>query len=516
MRAIAHLKIGARLTLGFALIIALLITIAAAGYTKLSAVADNVELILYDRYAKVELSRTIERQVNQQLRAMRTALITADPAVRDAELAKIEASAPLVAQAIEKLQASVRSERGRAALNELIERRQSFKAQATEMLDDIRAGRIEEGRRELVTHILPLQTDYLAAIEAFSESQSSAMEQFGTEALTEARHAKLLSALLAAIALLLAVAVAFVLTRSITRPIAQALRVARTVASGDLTSTFEVRGKDEMAELLAALRTMNDNLMRIVAEVRQSCEAIATGSAEIAIGSADLSQRTEEQASSIQQTAASMEQIATAVRHSADTSRTATELAHAASAVASRGGQAVAGVVSTMGAINESSRRIAEITSVIDAIAFQTNILALNAAVEAARAGENGRGFAVVAGEVRTLAQRAASAAKDIKGLIGESLGRVEAGAFQVEQAGATMDDIVAQAGRVAHLIAELGVGFDEQSRGVGQINEAVSQMDQVTQQNAALVEESAAAADSLRQQASRLTDLVGTFRLRD
>ncbi|HSX92109.1 MAG TPA: methyl-accepting chemotaxis protein [Hydrogenophaga sp.] len=514
MKAIAHLRIGARLTLGFALIIALLASIAGVGFAKLNIIADDIEVILHERYANVALAQTVENETNRQLNALRTALIATERSLVDAEVAKVQASKPLVMKAIEQLRASVHDQRGRTALSALIEQQDAFRQREDLLLEHIKAGRTEEARSELLTHLLPLQARYLTAIEAFAETQAGGMEAYGAEALEAAHDAKMLSGLLALIAVLLAVAIAFVLTRSITQPIAQALRVARTVAAGDLTSRFEVHGKDEMAELLTALRTMNDSLVRIVSEVRESSDSIASGSHQIATGGADLSNRTEEQASSIQQTAASMEEIATAVRHSADTSRTATGLAHAASAVASRGGQAVADVVSTMGSISESSRRIADITGVIDGIAFQTNILALNAAVEAARAGEHGRGFAVVAGEVRTLAQRAATAAKDIKRLIGESQGRVEAGARQVEQAGTTIGDIVAQAGQVARLISALDTSFDEQSRGIGQINEAVSQMDQMTQQNAALVEESAAAAASLRQQAARLSALVDTFRL--
>ncbi|WP_288253476.1 methyl-accepting chemotaxis protein [uncultured Hydrogenophaga sp.] len=514
MKAIAHLRIGARLTLGFALIIALLATIAGVGFAKLNVIAADIEVILHDRYANVALAQKVENEVNRQLSALRTALISVERSVVAAELAKVEDSKAVVRQAIEQLRTRVRAERDRAALRTLTEQQEAFHQREELLLQHIQAGRTDEARNALLTQILPLQATYLAAIEDFAETQAGGMEAYGAEALKAAHDAKLLSGLLAGIAVLMAVAVAFVLTRSITRPIAQALRVARTVAAGDLTSRIEVEGKDEMADLLTALRSMNDNLARIVSEVRESSDSIASGSHQIAAGGADLSNRTEEQASSIQQTAASMEQIATAVRHSADTSRAATGLAQAASAVASRGGEAVAEVVSTMASISESSRRIADITGVIDGIAFQTNILALNAAVEAARAGEHGRGFAVVAGEVRTLAQRAATAAKDIKRLTGESQGRVEAGARQVEQAGATMGDIVAQAGQVTGLISALDTTFEEQSKGIGQINDAVSQMDQMTQQNAALVEESAAAAASLRQQAARLSALVDTFRL--
>jgi methyl-accepting chemotaxis protein len=290
--------------------------------------------------------------------------------------------------------------------------------------------------------------------------------------------------------------------------------MAETVAAGDLTSTIDVQRRDETGQLLNALKAMNANLTQIVHQVRDSSESISTGSQQIATGSADLSQRTEEQASSLEQTAAAMEELTATLQRSADSARSATSLAASASAVATKGGALVAEVISTMSDISASSRKIADITGVIDGIAFQTNILALNAAVEAARAGEQGRGFAVVAGEVRTLAQRAATAAKEIKVLINESVSRVEAGSQLVDGAGGTMEEIVRNIQQVALLISEIGTAADQQSQGIGEVNTAVGQLDQVTQQNAALVEESAAAAESLSHQARRLTEIVGTFRL--
>jgi methyl-accepting chemotaxis protein len=304
------------------------------------------------------------------------------------------------------------------------------------------------------------------------------------------------------------------LVRSITGGIDVAVKVAQTVAAGDLGSQVVVDRRDEIGTLLAALQQMNGSLVAIVGDVRQASESIATGSAQIAHGNADLSQRTEEQASNLEQTAASMEQLTATVKHNADTARRASELAEGASSVAARGGEVVGQVVTTMDGITDSSRRIADIIGVIDGIAFQTNILALNAAVEAARAGEQGRGFAVVASEVRSLAQRSATAAKEIKVLIGESVGKVENGTRLVADAGRTMGDIVDQVQRVSTLIAEISDASGEQSRGIGQIGDAVAQLDQVTQQNAALVEESAAAAESLKVQADGLARTVATFRL--
>jgi methyl-accepting chemotaxis protein len=303
-------------------------------------------------------------------------------------------------------------------------------------------------------------------------------------------------------------------TRSTTRGIDSALAVARTVAAGDLGARIEVRGRDETGELLLALQTMNQNLAGVVRQVRQGSEQIATGAGQIAGGNADLSQRTEEQAANLQQTAASMEQLGASVRHNAESAHQAANMAREASEVARQGGQAVAEVVATMQQISEASRRIGDIIGVIDGIAFQTNILALNAAVEAARAGEQGRGFAVVAGEVRSLAQRSASAAREIKGLIQASAEQVETGARQVAGAGETMQRIVAQVQRVDTLVGEIGESTQQQAQGIAQVGDAMNQLDQVTQQNAALVEESAAAADSMHQQAERLVQAVGAFRL--
>jgi len=292
-----------------------------------------------------------------------------------------------------------------------------------------------------------------------------------------------------------------------------AAEVVRRIADGDLTTEVQVPAGDTTS-LLATMRTMQQRLGGVVAEIRGGSDSIATGSTQIATGNADLSQRTEEQASNLQQTAASMEQLSSTIKNNADTANQAIQLASGASQAAGKGGEVVGRVVATMEEITTSSKRISEIIGVIDGIAFQTNILALNAAVEAARAGDQGRGFAVVAGEVRSLAQRSAEAAKEIKTLIGASVETVETGARLVNEAGQTMGDIVQQVSRVTDLINEIGAATQEQTSGIEQMNLAVSQLDQVTQQNAALVEESAAAADSLQQQAEKLVDAVSVFRL--
>ncbi|MDD5336116.1 MAG: methyl-accepting chemotaxis protein [Rhodoferax sp.] len=308
--------------------------------------------------------------------------------------------------------------------------------------------------------------------------------------------------------------IALFMSRLIVRPLKYAILAAGRVAGGDLSSKITVAGNDETGELLQALKDMSDSLVRIVGEVRGGTDTIATASSQIAAGNLDLSGRTEQQASSLEETAASMEQLTSAVKHNADNAQHANQLAVAASGVALKGGSAVSQVVQTMDAINNSSRKIVDIISVIDGIAFQTNILALNAAVEAARAGEQGRGFAVVAAEVRNLAQRSAAAAKEIKTLIGDSVAKVEEGSQQVAQAGQTMDEIVDSVKRVTDIMAEITATSQEQSSGIEQVNQAITQMDQVTQQNAALVEEAAAAAASLQEQAGNLSQVVSVFKL--
>ena len=353
---------------------------------------------------------------------------------------------------------------------------------------------------------------------AASLQQLSAMqEQLALQAYEEAQAAStrtmMLAAVTVAILLELTLISASLIIRTITRNLDSAVQVAETVAQGDLRSHIEVTSKDELGRLMLALKGMNNNLLSIVGRIRESSESIATGATQISTGNNDLSQRTEEQASNLQQTAASMEELASTVRHNTDNAQQATTLARNAAHTASQGGEAMEQVTQTMETISASSRKIADIIGVIDGIAFQTNILALNAAVEAARAGEQGRGFAVVAGEVRALAGRSAEAAKEIKLLIQQSVSQVNEGTTLVEATGKTIGDVVQQVQSVAALIQEISNASQEQSQGTGQVSDAIAQLDQVTQQNAALVEESAAAANSLSYQAAELNRLVATFK---
>jgi methyl-accepting chemotaxis protein len=401
-----------------------------------------------------------------------------------------------------------------ALLAEVQKRHGTYRGGVQRILDLVAAGKQAEASFAADEEMIPMLTPFMAALAKLDASQLAAVQ--ATEAANESMLAQTRWQALgvAGVALLLAVGAGLWLVRAITGPLDRALGLAERVAAGDLSARVSDEGHDEMAQLLRALNRMGTQLAGIVARVREVADGIATGSQHIAQGNADLSSRTENQAAALQQTASSMEQLGATVRQNAESARQANQLAGDASQVAQRGGEVVARVVETMKGIDASSKKIAEITGVIDGIAFQTNILALNAAVEAARAGEQGRGFAVVAAEVRALAQRAAGAAREIKGLIGRSVDQVEQGSTLVGEAGQTMDEVVRAIGRVTALMAEIDTATSEQSDGVTQVGQAVSQMDQHTQQNAALVEQSAAAADSLQRQAQDLVEAVAVFKL--
>jgi methyl-accepting chemotaxis protein len=387
-------------------------------------------------------------------------------------------------------------------------------ASVREAAADIRAGQWNDAEQVLIKAINPgyrVGTAASAELSAFLVQRGRANDAAVATEIATLRWL-LVGAMLSSFAL--AAISMRALVRGITEPLQQAIGIARRVAAGDLGSRIEIRDGNELGDLLRSLKHMNESLVTIVGSVRESSDNIAIGANQIATGNADLSHRTEQQAGSLQQTASSMEELTATVRNNADAALAAERLAKSASDVAARGGATVATVVATMDGINAASKKIFDIIGVIDGIAFQTNILALNAAVEAARAGEQGRGFAVVAGEVRSLAQRSAQAAREIKALIAASVDKVATGSRQVDEAGRTMEDIVGQVRRVSDLIAEISAATGEQSGGLGQVGDAVSQLDRVTQQNAALVEQSAAAAESLKQQASRLVEAVAAFRV--
>jgi methyl-accepting chemotaxis protein len=380
-------------------------------------------------------------------------------------------------------------------------------------LPAVKASAEPEARRDFaMKEFLPTALNYIEALKAFVKVQEQQRDAAKAEALQVRRSATLLGLCITAVVIAIAIWMASALVRSITRPLAGAVGMARAISAGDLTQTLTADRKDEFGALQQALGDMVARLRGLVGEVRSGVESVSTASSEIATGNQDLSSRTEQTAANLEETAASMEQLTSTVTQSADTARQANQLASTAATAATRGGEVVGQVVHTMEQISASSKKIADIIGVIDGIAFQTNILALNAAVEAARAGEQGRGFAVVASEVRSLAQRSAQAAKEIKTLIDNSVGAVDTGSAQVGQAGAAMQEIVGSVRRVSDLIGEITAASTEQRDGIGQVNQAVANLDQMTQQNAALVEQSAAAAIALREQSQRLAEVVAVF----
>jgi methyl-accepting chemotaxis protein len=514
MSFLANFKIGARLGLGFAAMITVSVAMALFARHEFSNLNAEVKSLTQERIAAVVVLGEIKDNLNVMARGARNIILISDEAGKKAEKQRVDESRKAIDTLFAQLSGSMTSAEGRELLKAVGAASGPYAQAMDKALEFGMAGDDPSAISALLKDVRPVQATYFKAVDALLKQQQADMQQTARDIddTTAANSLWLLA--LAALSAGIGLAIGWAVLRSIVRPISSAVTVARTVAAGDLASRIVAEGNDEVAELMRAMKTMNDGLAGVVSQVRQSSDSIATGSSQIATGNADLSQRTEEQASNLQQTAASMEQLAGSVRQSAETAREAHALADEAVDAARHGGEAVAQVVSTMEGIADSSRRIGDIIGVIDGIAFQTNILALNAAVEAARAGEQGRGFAVVAGEVRSLAQRSAEAAKEIKSLIGSSVERVDTGARQVDAAGQAMDRIVAQVERVGTLIREISTSTAEQSTGIGQIGDAVAQLDQVTQQNAALVEESAAASESLRDQAARLAETVRQFKL--
>ncbi|MBA4215895.1 MAG: methyl-accepting chemotaxis protein [Methylibium sp.] len=514
MNALKNLRIGTRLGSAFALVALLMTGMALiAGYS-LSGVRADMDKVLNDLYVKVKLVNEIGDDINLQARITRNLVIMDSRAQRDEEIKSLMASRERLTAKYDELERRIATAEGRALFGELQQERKAYLAAQTDFLGRVQSDDIAAAKLALLDTLRPRQLDYMKQLDQMVAYQEKLMEQAGKDTMTTVDGATNLTVITTLLGLAVAMAAGLLVTRSVTGPVAAVVADLRTVAGGDLTVHVDVTRGDELGQLQAALAETIDSLRRVVAAVRSGVDSVTTASTQIAAGNQDLSSRTEQQASSLQETASSMEELTATVRQSAATARAASNLAANASAAAVHGGQVVGQVVSTMDEITAASRKIVDIIGVIDGIAFQTNILALNAAVEAARAGEQGRGFAVVASEVRVLAQRSAGAAKEIKALIGSSVDKVETGSRQVSEAGEAVRDIVEQVNRVTGLIAEIAGTSSEQSRGIEQVNDAVTQMDQVTQQNAALVEESAAAAVSLAQQAQALAGAVARFQV--
>ena len=511
-----HLKIGQRLALGFGIVVVLMVAVLATGLNALSGMRDTIDKIVNDNNVKIAAVtdlRDAERQLAIAVRDL--TLVTDAQAMQQAD-GRMSAASGKYAQAMAVLKERVRSRQGQELLGKVVAAESAAVPQFELARRYGRNNELEAGVKHLTEVVAPAVNTWMASIDALLayQAQVNRQEEQAANASYAAAFRVLLGLGLAA--LLGAAAIAWVSARSITRPMNEAVALARTVAAGDLTSTISVHSRDETGQLLASLSTMNDSLQAIVARVRASTDTIATAAGEIAAGNLDLSSRTEQQASALEETASSMEELTATVKQNAENARQANALAAGASAIATQGGEVVARVVETMRFIDASSKKIVDIIGVIDGIAFQTNILALNAAVEAARAGEQGRGFAVVASEVRNLAHRSATAAREIKDLIADSVEKVETGSQLVGEAGATMDRVVQSVRQVNDIMAEISAASGEQERGIEQINQAIGEMDMVTQQNASLVEEAAAAAQSLRDQSGGLVDTVSVFKIPD
>jgi len=509
-----NLRISAKLWLAVGLFVAALLALIAFSAVRSASSQAQANAALTEVETKIRLASRWSSLTESTVARSLAAGISTDPAVAAAFKDTNANAISQISELQKQLGQMPQSDADRAQVAKIAELRKAALASSARMTGLREAGKVDDLRAEAMGPFSSAAGVYLQALRDFVSMQEQAAQVTRERLDAERQTTVTIAAVTVGLIVLSALLGTAALVRSITSPVQQAITLADAIAEGDLSQRPEVLRKDEFGDLMRALAGMGDKLSQVLSQVRQASDSIHTASAEIASGNIDLSQRTEQTAGNLQQTAGAIVQLSGTVRQSADSAHTANQLAQSAATVAQRGGSVVAQVISTMDEINTSSKRIADIIGTIDGIAFQTNILALNAAVEAARAGEQGRGFAVVAGEVRSLAQRSAEAAREIKTLIGNSVERVESGSRLVQDAGNTMGEIVSSVQRVTDIIGEISAASTEQSQGIGQVNNAVGTLDQMTQQNAALVEESAAAAESLKDQAQRLAEVVARFRL--
>ncbi|MET3435308.1 methyl-accepting chemotaxis protein [Herbaspirillum seropedicae] len=514
MNPLRRLRLGARLACGFAVLLLLLVVITVIGITRMSSLDNTSTQLSAQIYPKVSAAQKMQYLMMNIARSARNIIILSDEAQMASNKQGIDKDLAEYARLLEQLRGSVVTDEGRQMVNAVAEASKNYFAFTNDVVALGLKNQNEEGQRLLFGPRYKSQGELLARLTELVQRYEAQMQQAAAQAhATYVTSAAILGGA-AGVAILLGLLAALVITRSITVPMAEAVDAARKVANGDLTKDIRDNSPDETGELLGALREMNSALVDIVTNVRTGADTIATASQEIAAGNQDLSARTEHQASSLEETASSMEELTSTVQQNSANARQAAEMAQSASGIAGQGGELVGDVVATMDDIDASARKIVDIIGVIDGIAFQTNILALNAAVEAARAGEQGRGFAVVATEVRSLAQRSAAAAKEIKILIGDSVEKVDSGAHLVKKAGQTMQEIVKSVAQVNAVISQISNAGEEQRAGIEQVNQAITQMDEVTQQNAALVEQAAAASRAMQTQAADLAEKVSIFRL--
>ncbi|MGO4474991.1 methyl-accepting chemotaxis protein [Massilia sp. 2TAF26] len=510
---LSNFRIGSRLAIGFSITIAIMLLMSLIGINRIRHTSALTDQIVKQRYVAVEQTNVMRSYANRGAQALRNAMLATDPAQSAKFFDAVLDADRVGSEAAGKLGQLMSSDEERKLLGDQGSAFAAFTAKRALAIDQFNKGDRAAAIDFLFATVIPLQNAYFGRLDALLKHETERVDRLGQEASEASHDATVLMLALLALATVVSALAGYLITKSVTRPIGEAVALAETVAQGDLTMRIEVT-RGETGRLMEALKTMVASLTDTVSAVRSSTDTIATASAQIAAGNLNLSSRTEAQAGSLEETASSMEELTSIVKTNADNARQARQFVVSAADHASRGGEVVTEVVSTMGAIKQSSAKIVEIIGVIDSIAFQTNILALNAAVEAARAGEQGRGFAVVAAEVRNLAQRSAGAAKEIKALIEDSVAKVDAGGRLVDQAGSTMSDIVGSVNKVAALMNEFAAASAEQSTGIEQVNIAIVEMDQSTQQNAALVEEAAAAAASLEEEAHHLSDAVGVFKL--
>ncbi|MBT9463635.1 methyl-accepting chemotaxis protein [Hydrogenophaga sp.] len=514
MNFFRNLSVGAKLWAGVIVIIVGQFVVVGTAGSRSTQLNKTSEQTLAKLAEKTTLASEWAALTELAVTRTQAAVVSSDPAVAEMYKDLVPAAIATINELQKKLQAMELNDAEKAQLEKIAELRKSVLASHAKANEMKKAGDAAGAAEEIRARFNPAVTPYVGGLREFTRMQSDirakAQQGFDEQRATSLKIATIQVALLVAGI----VAGAFFLIRNIRNPLREAMAFAEQIAGGDLTARINNDRKDEFGAMIASLVAMRERLVNVVADVKRGTDNITVAAKEIATGNHDLSARTEQTASNLQQTAASMEQMSGAIRQSADSARVANQLADVAGQSAQKGGEVVSQVISTMEEINQSSRKINDIIGVIDGIAFQTNILALNAAVEAARAGEQGRGFAVVAAEVRNLAQRSAQAAKEIKVLIGTSVDKVTAGTDLVNQAGKTMGEIVDNVVRVRDMIGEIASASGEQADGVNQINTAVANLDQLTQQNAALVEESAAAASSMNEQADRLAEVVRVFRV--